>query len=54
MIGRIHPRSRVCCALLLALPLALAPTMDKLAAFGLIVVAVALSAGIGLRRWLFA
>ncbi len=53
MIGRVGPSARVYCAMLLAAPLILAPTAPKLAAFGLIVVIFALTAGVGLRKWLF-
>jgi cobalt/nickel transport system permease protein len=53
MIGRVGPSVRVYCALLLALPLILAPTLIRLAAFGLIVALVALAARVGLRKWLF-
>lgn len=53
MIGRLAPSVRVYCSLLLALPLILAPTATRLAAYGMIVAVVALAVRIGLRKWLF-
>jgi len=53
MIGRVAPSVRVYCALLIALPLIVAPTITRLAAFGLIVGFIALAARIGLGKWLF-
>jgi cobalt/nickel transport system permease protein len=53
MTARVAPGVRVYCALLLAVPLIIAPTMTRLAAFGLVVVVFALAARTGLRRWLF-
>lgn len=53
MIGRVAPSVRVYCALLIALPLVCAPTIAKLAAFGLVVGLVAMAARVGLAKWLF-